>query len=404
MPLVNELLLELFRAHGVDAEPQGDWIVFVGKTIRAKASVVGETAENDRTSIQLDVRLETVPGRTVIESFAGIGQTRDKAIADAFSSFAATTFHVLLAVYFGCEESPHASQEEWAIGGRTGRVTVGDVGVRGKPPVQGEELVGWFGHLRENIQEKQLRPGTHWVRLFYGQMQGRAMACEVLLNNRVWEEVQAEMAAVEWPSGQEFYSVRVFLVLQVQTGGSVSPESAVAWLADIVADWDDFSEAEVYTAMVEAGVPGPLADRAYTFTQTAWGRAYLAGLGVQFSPEYVCFNASGQVVESGHLADEPCFVTASRLAERYAGARGFKQLALMAADVNVVNKALNGGAKAEDLTLAPVFVQLEPLTPEGSRNFQLVVDRYLASLRKKTPPGAEEPAARPARPWWRFWS
>jgi hypothetical protein len=44
-------------------------------------------------------------------------------------------------------------------------------------------------------------------------VQGRALACEVLLDNDVWEEVQTEMAAVNWPCGQEFYSVRVFLVI-----------------------------------------------------------------------------------------------------------------------------------------------------------------------------------------------
>ena len=42
----------------------------------------------------------------------------------------------------------------------------------------------------------------------------KAGPCEVLLDNEVWNEMQAEMAAVDWPSGQDFYSVRVFLVVQ----------------------------------------------------------------------------------------------------------------------------------------------------------------------------------------------
>jgi hypothetical protein len=45
-------------------------------------------------------------------------------------------------------------------------------------------------------------------------VQGRALACEILLDNEVWEEMQAEMAAIDWPCGQEFYSVRLFLVIQ----------------------------------------------------------------------------------------------------------------------------------------------------------------------------------------------
>src|SRR6266540_2237247 len=267
-------------------------------------------------SVQLDVRLEIPPGRTIVESFAGLGETREKAVADALHNFTANSFHVLLAAFFRSDDQ-QVSQEAWVVGGRTSRVTIGNVGVRGKPPVQGDQLVGWFKRFEEKLKEKHLRPGTHWVRLYYGQMQGRPMAFEVLLNNDVWEEMQSEMAAVDWPSGEEFYSVRVFLVIQVADGGSVSPESAVAWLADIVAARPEFTEDEVYAAMADAGVPDSLADRAYKFTQVAWGRAFLAGLSVQFSPEYVCFNGSGKVVETGRLADERCFAAASRLAQRY---------------------------------------------------------------------------------------
>src|SRR4051812_11407858 len=87
-------------------------------------------------------------------------------------------------------------------------------------------------------------------------------------------------------------------------GGSVTPQAAVARLADIIAARADFNEDEVYAAMADAGIPDPVADRAYKFTQIAWGRAVLAGLRVRLAPEYTCFNGSGEVIESGRLADE----------------------------------------------------------------------------------------------------
>jgi hypothetical protein len=162
------------------------------------------------------------------------------------------SFHVLLVAFFGFDDL-HVAQEEWVGGGRTSRVTIGTVGVRGTPPVQGAQLVGWFQRFAEKLKEKQLRPGTNWVRLYYAQMQGSTVTCEVLLNNYVWEEVQSEMAAAAWPSGEAFYRIRVFLVIQVQSGGTVSPESAVAWLADLVAERQEFTEDEAYAAMAEAG-------------------------------------------------------------------------------------------------------------------------------------------------------
>jgi hypothetical protein len=129
----------------------------------------------------------------------------------------------------------------------------------------------------------------------------------------------------------------------------------------------------------DAGVPDALAHRAYLFTQVAWGRAILADLGVEFSPEYVCFDASGEVVESGRLADEPCFAAASRLAGRYAGTPGFKRLALLSADVDCVNKHLQGGSRPEDLVTGKVFLILEELTAAREDMDQRLID-YVDSL------------------------
>src|SRR6266849_4272136 len=392
---VNEILLELFQRHGLDALPEEEWVTFPDRNWKATASIVKETEQQTGKSVQLDVRLEIAPGRTIIESFGGVGETRGKAVADALRNFTANSFHVLLAAFFRSDD-PQVLQEEWVVGGRTSRVTIGGVGVRGKPPVQGERLVGWFKHFEDKLKETDLRPETHWVRLYYAQMQGKAMACEVLLDNDVWEDMQSEMAAIDWPSGDEFYSVRVFLVIQVQPRGLVSPDTAVAWLADIVASRNEFTEDEVYSALADAGVPGALADRAYKFTQIAWARSLLARLGVQFSPEYVCFDASGKIVESGRLADESCFAAASRLAARYASAPGLRRLALMSADLRAVNEALNKGSKPEDLVTTPAFLFLEAPTAAGMENARRVIDRHMAAAAAATPKSA------PAKPWWRF--
>ena len=78
----------------------------------------------------------------------------------------------------------------------------------------------------------------------------------------------------------------------------MSPDHAVNKLAEIVAARDEFSEDEIYEAMSAAGIPEAVALRAYRFTQTAWAHALLAELGVRLSPDYLCFNASGEVTET----------------------------------------------------------------------------------------------------------
>jgi hypothetical protein len=178
----------------------------------------------------------------------------------------------------------------------------------------------------------------------------------------------------------------------------MTPEDAVTRLAEIVAPRAEFSEDEIYAAMTAAGIPDGVADRAYKFTQTAWGRAFLAGMGIQFHPDYLCFNAGGDVTESGPLADEPYFAAASRLVGRFTQSPGFGRLALMSADVNAVNNALHAGSKPENLAMGPAALFLEAATPAGLEKARRVLSEHLSRRRPTTP---SESA--PEKPWWRFW-
>lgn len=181
----------------------------------------------------------------------------------------------------------------------------------------------------------------------------------------------------------------------------MTPEAAVARLAEIVSARAGFTEDDVYAALADAGVSDPVADRAYKFTQTAWGRASLDGLGVWFGTDYLCFNGAGEVIESGQLAEQPYFAAAARLAPRYARSPGFKAFALMSADVNAVNSALHAGSKPENLAMGPAAFFLESPTPAGmAKARQLLSQR--ASARKRDDAVDSRPAAG-KKPWWRFW-
>ena len=170
--------------------------------------------------------------------------------------------------------------------------------------------------------------------------------------------------------------------------GSVTPQAAVARLAEIVAPRAEFTEDEVYAAMTDAGIADPVTDRAYKFTQIAWGRVLLAGMGIRFAPEYTCFNGAGEVIESGRLTDQPYFAAATAAADRYAGTPGFKLLALMAAEVHAVNELLNEGSKPENLATAPPALFMEPPTPAGMERARWHLSHGLS---------------KPKKPWWRFW-
>jgi hypothetical protein len=162
----------------------------------------------------------------------------------------------------------------------------------------------------------------------------------------------------------------------------MTPETAVARLAEIVDRVGAFSEDTVYEAMAQAGIPDALADRAYKFTQSAWARAFLGGVGVRFPPDYLCFNAEGEVIESGKLDQEACFIEAMRLVPKYAKSAGFTRLLRMSADVSTVNNALNKGSKPENLAMGPAAFFMEAPTQAGiGRARQLLADRVSAARR-----------------------
>lgn len=168
----------------------------------------------------------------------------------------------------------------------------------------------------------------------------------------------------------------------------MTPETAVARLAELVGAQAELSEDALYAAMAAAGLPGPVADRAYKFTQIAWGRAFLDGLGVSFSPDYLCFNGAGEVIESGRLAEQPYFEAAMAVL-RQSPPANWPHFAVMSAEVNTVNSALKSGSKASNLALAPQGLFMEAPTPAGMDKARRVLTERLAPRKKKS--------------WWRFW-
>jgi hypothetical protein len=182
----------------------------------------------------------------------------------------------------------------------------------------------------------------------------------------------------------------------------VTPEAAVDRLAEIITSRAEPNEDDIYSAMADAGIPVPLADRAYKFTQIALGRVFLDGLGIQFSPEYFCLDGAGNVMESGLLTQQPYFVAAIGLAQRYVRSPAFPKFAVMSADVNAVNNALHAGSKPEDLVMGTAVLFMEAATPAGIEKAREFLSQRLAAAN-----GTDDTGGRRAdlakKSWWRFW-
>ncbi len=168
-------------------------------------------------------------------------------------------------------------------------------------------------------------------------------------------------------------------------GRARTPEEvAVARLTEAISSQAEFTEADLYAALDKAGIPAPAADRAFKFTQIAWGRVFLGRLGnLAFAPDYLCFNGAGDIIESGLLSDQPYFIAAMASVADNAASAGFSRFALMSADVQAISKALAGGSKPEDLDVAPPALFLEPPTPAGLEKAQRLLSARVTPPAKK---------------------
>ena len=145
----------------------------------------------------------------------------------------------------------------------------------------------------------------------------------------------------------------------------MTPEEAVAFLADLLKLQGAMSDDRMYMLMAKAGMTRDEADHVHKFAQIAWGRAFLSGMGIEFSPDYMWLDVDGRVVETGVLTSEPYFAAATQLASRYLPCPGVTDLALRSADVASVNAALKRGSKPESLLGATPLLFRAPPTAAG---------------------------------------
>ena len=207
-------LLSLFQEHDISAVLEDDWVILVDYGLRATCAVYPHKPTNTSRTLQLDICLEINMGRALIESFAGIGATWEEALADAWRNFIDNSFHVILTAFFTDQHDAQITRETWNIDGEDRPIIIGNIGLRsGDAAVSNSLSMDWLTTLEEKIKEQPLAEGSHWIRVFYAQMNNEALSCEVLLDNETWIDLQDEMADFAWPAHAAFYSVRLFLII-----------------------------------------------------------------------------------------------------------------------------------------------------------------------------------------------
>lgn len=138
------------------------------------------------------------------------------------------------------------------------------------------------------------------------------------------------------------------------------------------------SEGAVVAALVQDGFPEREADMAVKLVQLAGGRTLLNGLGIRFSDEYLCFDASGRTIEQGRLSQHPVYVTA--LERLRSTPRALSTLSMTSSEVQTVSKRLHKGLRPWELVTAPTVLFVEAPTEAGLAVARATLDNAVREI------------------------
>lgn len=199
MELSLDPLAGALGAHGLTVRRRESALVITDSPAVASACVVRSCKLPRGMTVQVDVRV-ALPGEPVIvESFAGLGEDKRKALADAFDEFRRSSLPVFLAAFWGQVDPTQVSVEEWAVNGSRWQAFVGNYAVRSSAEKAIEVPTFAFATLEDRIRTLDTRERLCWVRASYCNEGSGQRTAEVLLNNRPWRAAGASFRTAGWP-------------------------------------------------------------------------------------------------------------------------------------------------------------------------------------------------------------
>ena len=223
---ITEALISAIQAHGLTVCRDGD-VLLVNEGHLVLQTAVFETRQSARATVVLELQAASplLAGRSIIECFAGVGDSVEHATQDAFGKMLSGSFHVLIEAFadHACDHS-QVDIEQWKGERSTWQAFLGPLVTQ---HASASTLAGTYSQLLSDLQALFVRTapaGHHWIRVFVGAYQGEVRASEVLLDNEPWDAGLAMLQARPWQCTEEYQSVRHFiLVLQARSSDTPSP-------------------------------------------------------------------------------------------------------------------------------------------------------------------------------------
>jgi len=184
-----------------------------GNKTRLHASQYGLKKNATGSSVEIEFRIKLPEGGPIVEYVAGMGETTDKATAEAMINFVMTTAHVVYKAFMNPAD-PHQRVKSVSVNGTTRQMFAGDMIQMGEKMAAPVDLGSMSEQVQDLVAAMPLGPGPHWIKVIYSQHHGQPMVVAANLDNNDTDELTSAVKKLKWPTRDEFYMVKQFIVVK----------------------------------------------------------------------------------------------------------------------------------------------------------------------------------------------
>lgn len=397
---LSHMLQEAFKAHGLEPRKEGNWLFLDPCPSPIRASY---RMNEEGTLCRMDIHIPFSDGRILEESFAGLGDSEEACVQQAFESFMLGSFHVLLRCVFQREGDSKVKPEDWSRPGLERQVYLGEVMVRGSKEERPELPANFLDTVKTLVVNQEMSHAFHWLRIFQTRAEGQVQHTEVLWDNLFWPKAAQAIEDLDWQLGEAHSSLRLFLILEhkgeweprtyYQRNEIEEAERLVETALHL--PYYDQADSEAWTdLLLKMGFDEYEVFKAVNLIPRALGRELLKESDLSFEDSFSILDEQGNAVEHGRLSRDPIFRAASKVDFEEIGHQLFSLHALKSAEVDAVNQALEAGSCAEDLVFSGTVLMGAPVSSA----------RPARSEPKSEPPKPHTSEKDDEKkPWWKFW-
>lgn len=219
-PTAEKSQTEAFFSDWLTAHGEKDVVLdergvgLAGNATRLRASTYGvKPRPAGGFSVEMEFRITLPDRREIVEFVAGIGEDETAAREDSMKNFILSTFHVIYKSFLNPED-PHQMIETVAIDGADRAVVAGTLYMRTNKELDATQMKTITEGIKEALRRQHFDGRPHWVKIVYGQNEGKPMTLAATCDNRDDAALHAAAQRIAWPVRDEFYMAKQFIVIK----------------------------------------------------------------------------------------------------------------------------------------------------------------------------------------------